>query len=73
MSGYVFCLGVCYACKQVFTFNPLYVPSLTIEGAREPLCRSCIERANVIRKNKGMPSLEIHPQAYEPLPEGELP
>ena len=73
MSGYVFCVGVCYACKRVFTFNPLYVPSLSIDGVREPFCLPCIERANAIRQAKGMPLLQIHPQAYEPLPERELP
>ncbi len=73
MSGYVICTGVCYGCKQLFTFNPLYVPSLTIDGVREPFCRACIERANIIRKDKGMPPLEIHPKGYEPLPEQELP
>ncbi|MDQ3254389.1 MAG: hypothetical protein M3R15_10860 [Acidobacteriota bacterium] len=73
MSGYAICTGTCYGCKQLFTFNPLYVPSLTIDGVRWAFCRACIERANAIRKDKGMPPLEVHPRGYEPLPEEELP
>lgn len=73
MSGIVICTGACYGCRRVFTFNPLYVPSLRIDGAREPFCQACVERANSIREGKGLPPHEIHPEAYEPLPEEELP
>ncbi len=73
MSGYAICTGTCYGCKQLFTFHSLYVPSLTIEGEREPFCRACIERANAIRKDKRMPPREVHPRGYEPLTEEELP
>ncbi len=73
MSGYVICTGTCYGCKQLFTFHSLYVPSLTIDGEREPFCRTCNERANAIRKDKRMPPLEVHPRGYEPLTEEELP
>ena len=31
MSGGYFVVGPCYACGQVFTFNPVLVPSLPID------------------------------------------
>ena len=42
------------------------------ERAR-PVLSKVHRAANVVRKNKGMPPLEIHPQAYEPLAEEEMP
>lgn len=68
--GYLLCTGSCYGCGRLFTFNPDYVPSLTIEGERRPFCGSCVERANVVRETKGLALLTIHPEAFEPLPEG---
>ena len=67
--GYAFVIGHCGACRKVFTFNPLYVPSLN----NIPFCRECIEAANVLRKEKGMESISIHPEAYEPINEEQLP
>ena len=58
--------GFCVSCRQLMTFNPNKVPSLRVEGKREPVCRTCIEAANPIRKAKGLPEIEIHPDAYEP-------
>ena len=69
---FVSCISNCYGCKLPFSFNPHFVPSLTINGVKEPFCQSCIERANIIRAEKGMAPLVPHPQAYEPLPEEDL-
>jgi hypothetical protein len=72
MSGYVFVLGHCISCRQPFTFNPHRVPSLVVNGVREPVCRACIEAANPRRKANGLAEIEIQPDAYEAIPEEEL-
>lgn len=72
MSGYAFVYGTCYGCKQTFTFNPNWVPSLRINGVKEPFCRACIEKANPIRKANGLAPIVIHPDAYKPCKEEEL-
>lgn len=61
----MFALGECVCCHQLFSFNPDLVPSVTINGAREPLCRACVERANPLRKAKGLPEIVPLPGAYE--------
>lgn len=75
-EGVITAMGGCFCCKRVFTFNPRKVPSFTPPGreyrAREPICRTCIDGINVERKKRGLPEFEIQPDAYEPLPEGEL-
>jgi hypothetical protein len=54
------------------TFNPIHVPSVRIEGKREPVCKSCIEKANVVRKEKGLELIPLLPDAYEACDECEL-
>lgn len=71
--AYVMVMSPCYGCKKDFMYNPQYVPSLTIDGVREPFCQSCIDKANVVRRQKSLEPLVPHPQAYQPLPEGDLP
>lgn len=66
MTGYMFATGFCAGCRQLFTFNPELVPSLTINGRREPFCRACIEAANPRRVEKGLPEIVPLPGAYEP-------
>jgi hypothetical protein len=70
--GFCLCTSECYGCKRPFSYNPRYVPSLTINGTKEPFCLNCINAANIVRKEKGIAPLVPHPQAYEPLPEEEL-
>jgi hypothetical protein len=72
MSGFVMALGTCFGCNRVFGFNPNKVPSIRIDGVKEPVCGDCMELANVERKALGLPPHEIQPDAYEPLPEGSL-
>lgn len=72
MSGWVMCHGTCVNCGQVFAFNPNWVPSVRVNGTREPVCLDCVRRANPVRKAKGLPEIVVHPQAYEPCPEPEL-
>ena len=70
--GYVMMSSQCINCGRLFSYNPHKVPSVRVKGVREPVCRSCIEAANTIRKERGILPLHYHPDAYEPLPEEEL-
>jgi len=71
-GGYVFAFGPCLGCKQPFGFNPHRVPSIVVDGEREPICRECVARVNPQRRANGLPEIVPYPDAYEPLPEGEL-
>lgn len=67
MAGFRMCHGHCIACGGFISFNVTYVPSITVNGKREPLCRTCFERWNTLhRTDKGLKPLPIHPDAYEP-------
>lgn len=70
--GYVFATSYCIGCDRLFTYNPHRVPSLRVNGEREPVCRDCIEIANPQRVANGLEPFKIHPEAYEPMPEEEL-
>jgi hypothetical protein len=68
MTGYMYVLGHCYGCKRPFTFNADWVPSIRIDGVKEPICRDCVEIANPKRIANGLEPIHIHPDAYEPGP-----
>ena len=70
--GYALAFGPCIGCGRVFGFNPHAVPSVVVQGEREPVCRTCIERANPTRIANGLPPFSIRPDAYEPVEEGAL-
>lgn len=70
--GFVQLIATCVRCSRPFMCNPHKVPSVRIDGKREPICRACVEFANPIRIEKGLPPIEILPGAYEALPEEEL-
>ena len=70
--GYVTCFGTCAACGNPFSFNPNLVPSIRVNGVREPVCRTCIDRVNPVRAEKGLPPIAVLDGAYEPCPEGDL-
>lgn len=59
-------LGNCYACGVLFSFNAEWVPSIPVDGVRQPVCKDCIARANRIRRANGQESIWVHPDAYEP-------
>jgi hypothetical protein len=71
--GYAFCAGPCCGCGQPFVFNPRRVPSIRINGHRQPICRSCIARVNPMRRANGLEEIVPLPDAYEPCDERELP
>ena len=72
--GYVTCMGPCFICGRVFSFNPHKVPSIKdSQGVKQPMCRECVTWANEERKKAGVePWPEPHPDAYEPINEEEL-
>jgi hypothetical protein len=59
-------MGPCYACQRVFSYSPSFVPSVLVDGEREPICRDCVERANPRRAEMGLAPIVPHPNAYEP-------
>jgi hypothetical protein len=70
--GYVMAVGTCFGCKGVFMYNPLRVPSISVNGVKEPICKKCVDRVNPQRKKNGVPEIVPHPDAYEAADEGEL-
>lgn len=71
--GVVQAMSACVRCRRMFMFNPLRVPSVRVNGVREPVCRACIEGANVIRAERGLPPITYAADAYDPIDEHELP
>ena len=71
--GYALCFGQCAHCRQTFAFNPIAVPSVRVNGVREPICKGCIEWANPLRKAKGLEEIVVKKGAYEACDEAELP
>lgn len=59
------CLGVCYGCRRTFGFNPERVPSLTVDGKREPICQACVDRVNPRRVANGLEPIVPLPGAYD--------
>lgn len=77
--GVLWAMGPCWSCHQLFSFNPVRVPSFRIgddgkpsdTGTRVPICEHCFERFNQRRVEAGLPRLVALPGAYEPAEEGE--
>jgi len=73
MNGYAFVTSACCACGAWISYHPHKVPSIRVNGHREPLCRGCFARWNEIhRLDQGMPALLVDTEAYEPCPVEEL-
>lgn len=64
--------GPCICCARPFGFNPSKVPSIRINGVREPICKGCVDQANPLRAAHGLPPIEVHPDAYEPQSEEDM-
>ena len=59
-------ISPCCACGRIISCNPEIVPSLRVNGEREPLCPSCHARWNEIhRVSKGLAPIEALPGAWE--------
>jgi hypothetical protein len=70
--GYAFCTSACIGCRRIFSYNPMRVPSITINGSREPICQNCVDRVNPQRIANGLAPIVPLPDAYECCDEGEL-
>lgn len=57
----IIALGPCVICGTLFSFNPDRVPSY--QGM--PICRTCVEAANVERVALGQTPIVIFPDSYE--------
>lgn len=71
--GYAFCTSACIGCGRVFSYNPMRVPSVRVNGSREPICEGCVTRVNPVRIAKGLAPIVPFPDAYDPCDESELP
>jgi hypothetical protein len=71
--GYAYCTSACIGCGQIFSYNPMRVPSIRVKGEREPICQNCVDRANPRRIRNGLEPIVPHSDAYEPCDETELP
>jgi hypothetical protein len=70
--GWVLGTSPCIGCGQIFSYNPMRVPSVTINGDRKPICQACVVRVNPRRIANGLPPIEPLPDAYEGCHESEL-
>lgn len=64
--GYMYVIAPCFGCKSLFSFNAERVPSLEVNGEREPVCKDCVEYVNPIRVQNGLDPIVPLPGAYEP-------
>ena len=62
----------CYACGCLISYEPHRVPSVRIDGVREPICRACAARANPERVARDLDPIQVLLGAYDPIEEGEL-
>jgi hypothetical protein len=67
--GYAIMIGQCCACQRVVEFNPHAVPSLRINGVKQPLCLNCANRWNELHPENARP---IREDAYKWIDENEL-
>ena len=70
--GYVFALSACYGCGGLFAYDPAKVPSVVVNGTREPICQECVRAANPRRIANGLAPIVALPGAYDPCRESEL-
>ena len=77
MGAYV-AWSACISCGGMFSYNPHLVPSIRLNpttrqydptSPREPVCRTCMERANAQRLNAGLDPHPILAGAYAPQDE----
>jgi len=70
--GVVQAYSACYGCKRPFFYNPMRVPSVVVNGEREPICQTCVDRVNPQRIANGLEPIVPLSGAYDPCDEGEL-
>lgn len=70
--GFVFMTTVCFGCGNVFNCHPNLVPSIRVEGHRQPICAECVKRANPLRIRNGLDPIVPPPGAYQPTDESSI-
>ena len=71
--GYCIVFASCAACKAPLMCNPTRVPSIRVNGVKQPICERCFNRWNEIhRTSKGLPPEPLLDGAYEPCDEHEV-
>lgn len=67
--GWMTCFGSCIVCDQPFSFNPHAVPSVRVNGEREPICQNCIAAINIKRKLLHVAEIKVAEDAYKAVEE----
>ena len=44
--GSMLVIGLCWACGTMMTYSAERVPSIRVNGTRQPICQTCVDRAN---------------------------
>lgn len=70
---FVAVMGTCVRCDRLFSFSATKVPSVKINGTRQPLCEQCVGVLNAERVKLGLPEISVLPGAYEADDEREVP
>lgn len=71
--GYVAAFAPCVGCGNLFSFNPVKVPSISIDGGpKQPICAGCVARVNPMREKNGLPIIVPLDGAYDAAEAEEL-
>lgn len=70
--GYAIAISPCIGCGRTFAYNPVLVPSVPVNGVKEPICQACVDAANPKRIANGLEPIRVLPGAYEPAEESQL-
>jgi len=70
--GVIHAFSACIGCGRQFFYNPIRVPSIVINGEREPICADCVARANPTRIANGLPPIVPMAGAYDAVEETEM-
>ncbi len=63
--GYVQAMSACIGCRRGFFYNPDLVPSVRVNGEREPICQDCVNAVNPQRIANGLEPIVPLPGAYD--------
>ena len=70
--GYALMHSPCAKCGQIASYNPHRVPSIRIDGRRQPICQPCITEANRLRLEQGLEPIPVATDAYTAIHESQL-
>ena len=70
--GACLCFAPCAGCGEIIVCNPITVPSIRINGLREPICQKCVDVANTLRIANGLEPIVPAADAYSSCEEEDL-